>query len=140
MPVRVPRSFLTAIETYARGAYPEECCGFLLGAEDGGDRLVTAVRPARNSEPSERRTRYAIEPREVLAVERELRGGETILLGFYHSHPDHPPEPSERDLARAWPWYVYLIQSVGSGRVGDVAAWSLAADGGEFLSLPLVLE
>lgn len=113
-----------AVEAHAVASYPDECCGFLLGV-DGETRVVTQVRQAENIEGTSRSRRFTIDPKDILRVERELRGTETLLLGFYHSHPDHPAVPSATDTERAWPWYTYIIHSVRGGKPGEVRAWRL---------------
>lgn len=124
MEIRIPRSVLADIGAHARQAYPEECCGFLLGTEVGGDRDVTESRRARNVHPEMRNARYTVDPQDVLRIVREFRG-DVQHIGFYHSHPDHPPRPSDFDLARAWRYYVYAIVAVDEGRPGEFTAWRL---------------
>ena len=124
MELELPRPVLELIRAHARETYPEECCGFLLGREDGVRRIVTEGRRARNEHPEMRTVRYTIDPRDVLRIDREFRG-EVRHLGFYHSHPDHPPRPSAFDLERAWPWYAYLILAVVRGEPADATAWIL---------------
>lgn len=124
------------IERHAREAYPEECCGFLFGPS--GDPLrVSAVRRATNVAEADRNRRYLIDPREILAVEKELRGTGIEILGFYHSHPDHPAVPSEFDRGHAWPWYAYVIGSVSADALGDLRAWSLDGETHAFRPIPL---
>lgn len=124
MELRLPRAVLDDIRAHALEAYPEECCGFLIGREDGEVRVVTQGHRARNVHPEMREVRYTIEPRDVLQVDREFRGEER-LLGFYHSHPEHPARPSAFDLTRAWPWYVYSILEVRGREPADLTAWRL---------------
>ncbi len=128
MTIAIPPKQATALEAHAVRAYPEEACGFLVGSE-GEPRTVTEVRPVENVEATLRSQRYTIDPKEILHVERELSASDLILLGFYHSHPDHPAVPSARDTERAWPWYTYLILSIQSGKPGGLRAWRL--DDGE---------
>lgn len=122
-----------AVKRHAAEAYPEECCGFLLGAEDGdGGVLVERVLPARNEHPEDPRHRFLIAPETVLAARREARGLGLEIVGYYHSHPDRPAEPSEHDLADAWPNASYLIVPVADGVAGEVRSWRLRGDGGGF--------
>lgn len=124
MELRIPAAVLEGIRAHAVETNPEECCGFLIGREDGPVRTVTEARRARNVHPEMREVRYTIDPRDVLKVDREFRG-EVRHIGFYHSHPDHPARPSAFDLERAWPYYVYAILAVRGGTPGELTAWSL---------------
>jgi proteasome lid subunit RPN8/RPN11 len=129
----ITRRHLAAVERHAAAAYPEECCGFLLGrAGAGGDGvLVERVLPARNEHPESPGCRFLIAPETVLAARREARGVSLEVVGYYHSHPDHPAEPSEHDLADAWPNVSYLIVPVADGVPGAARSWRLR-DGGGF--------
>ena len=117
----LPAGELEKIHRHARATYPEECCGFLIGT----GAAVSEARPTENAHPDHRQTRYTIPPLEVLRLDRELRTSELVHLGFYHSHPDHPAVPSDFDLARAWPGYVYAIVSVIGGEPRGMRAWRL---------------
>ena len=113
-----------AIQDHARETFPEECCGFLLGTE-GDERRVARIERATNTSMQDRDRRYVIDPRETLTVEKELRGSGLQILGFYHSHPDHPAVPSEFDRGHAWPWYAYVILSIVDRVPGTLRAWTL---------------
>lgn len=89
---------------------------------------------ARNQKAEERHRRYQIDPRELLAMEETLDPTQEWLVGFYHSHPDHPARPSEYDQDHAWPWYTYIVASVHQGRCVDLQAWELRPDRAKFLS------
>jgi proteasome lid subunit RPN8/RPN11 len=125
---------LSQIARAAEAAYPEECCGLLVGegGEGGGWRL-SRVEASANVAEGDRRRRFEVDPRLLIRLHRELRGGAERVIGVYHSHPDHPAEPSAHDLKRALePGLVWLITSVVDGRAGDTTAHVLAADGGRF--------
>ncbi|MCA1848776.1 MAG: M67 family metallopeptidase, partial [Actinobacteria bacterium] len=83
---------------------------------------------AENTHEEERSRRFLIEPLQIKEFEERARERDMDLLGFYHSHPDHPAEPSEYDREHAWPYYSYVIASVGESGVGDVRAWVLKDD------------
>ncbi len=121
---------LAHIRCQAAEAYPTECCGILLGRRTGDDvevdRLVTAPNATREN-PTRR---FAIAPELLLATHREARQAARLVVGYYHSHPDHPARPSRTDRRHAWPGVSYLIVSVDSGRAGDVRSWRLG-DGEE---------
>lgn len=131
MTLLVLRSEVEKILTKAKAAYPEECCGVLLGRRRG-EKIVTEIRPLTNSTSELRNRRYAIDPKELLALEKETAPRGLEVLGFYHTHPDAPAKPSPRDLESAWPWYSYLILSVKGGQPGELRAWVLRDDRSTF--------
>ncbi len=139
MKVRLTLDQVAAIHAHAQETYPEECCGFLIGPA-ATDRAVTRVRRGTNVVETNRRRRYVIDPRELLAVEKELAGSGSEILGFYHSHPDHPAVPSEFDQGRAWPWYAYVILSIVGRMPKDLRAWSLDGETSVFRSEDLLVE
>ncbi|MEK7330936.1 MAG: M67 family metallopeptidase [Candidatus Eisenbacteria bacterium] len=113
-------------------AYPEEGCGVLLGREAAGTRVVERVLPFENRREDSRHDRYLIAQGQFLAAEREGREGGLDVVGFFHSHPDHPALPSAFDLEHAWPYYSYVIVSLERGRVVDARTWRLSADRSRF--------
>jgi len=120
------------VQAHVCGAYPEEGCGVLLGRDEGAMRTVERVVEFENRHEDSRRNRYLISPEQLLAVERQAREEGLDVLGFFHSHPDHPATPSAFDLEHAWPYYSYLIVSVEQGRAADARAWRLVADRSRF--------
>ena len=128
MSLRMSASAEAAVHAHLSRAYPEEGCGVLLGVEAGGERTVERVREVENAREDSRGNRYLIAPEQLLEIEREARAAGLDVLGFFHSHPDHPPSPSAFDLEHAWPYYSYLIVSVVAGRVAASRCWRLAAD------------
>lgn len=108
--VKIPHSVVHAMRHHAERDYPEECCGVLLGSGDVSE--VAEARACTNAHP-DRRTRYAIAPQELIAAQRAARERGLTIVGFYHSHPDHPAEPSATDGAEAaWPEALHVIVSV----------------------------
>jgi proteasome lid subunit RPN8/RPN11 len=126
-----------ALHEHLRRAYPEEGCGVLLGRETGGDREVARVIALDNAREGARERRYLIAPEQLLAADREARDAALDVLGIFHSHPDHPAEPSEFDRENAWPWYSYLIVSVRNGEVADQRCWRLREDRAGFDAEPI---
>jgi proteasome lid subunit RPN8/RPN11 len=103
-------------------AYPEEACGILIGRREEFDEMVVRVIACGNADPEPWRG-YSIAPPELIAAEKRAREEGVEILGFYHSHPDHPAEPSARDLREAhWTGCVYLICGVEKGRLEEIAA------------------
>ena len=128
MSVRLAADDARVIREHAREAYPHECCGFLLGRFDEDVRIVAGLARADNARADSPRNRYSIAPKDFLRVERAARERGHEVVGFYHSHPDHPARPSEFDREHAWPVYAYLIVSVHAGEPGELTAWRLAPD------------
>jgi proteasome lid subunit RPN8/RPN11 len=117
-----------AIRTHGQETYPHECCGALVGR---GDHVSGIVALPNTTEEGPRR-RFLVRPSDYR--EAEHRAGElgAELLGFYHSHPDHPARPSQYDLDHAWPTFAYVIVSVASGVAGDMTVWHLKEDRSTF--------
>ena len=122
--LRIKRCQYELILEHARETYPNECCGVLLGngaidKEVGEATRLTNVNIDRASD------RYEIDPLELHKIEKEARDEEGLdVVGFYHSHPDHPDEPSEFDRSRGWPIYSYLIVAVDKDGNTKARSWS----------------
>ena len=123
-------SQLAAMERHAEAIHPEECCGILLGThEKGRESRVERVLPARNERRDRRGERYVVAPEDVVAAHRLAREIGLEVVGYYHSHPGGPAEPSEFDLEHAWPEFSYLILAVGRDGVREARSWRLAPSG-----------
>ena len=120
--IELPSAVIRTIEDHAREAFPEECCGFLLG-HTGEPRRVVQARRAKNVATDDRRRRYVIDPLEHLHADDEARAKGLDLVGFYHSHPNHPAEPSEFDRTRAAGWYSYVILGIHDKEPKALTAW-----------------
>jgi proteasome lid subunit RPN8/RPN11 len=116
-------------------AYPNECCGVLIGEIDNsGKKIVKHAQAILNArEDGEQYHRFLITPEDMLHAEQTARSMKLDVIGFYHSHPDHPAVPSAYDKDHALPFYSYVIVSVGQGRAGDLTSWELTADRVVFL-------
>ncbi len=129
MSIRVNAQQLAAIKANAERAYPHEGCGLLLGRQVDGHKIVQEVLPVENArEAAAQHNRYLIPPEAVMQGEQLAAQKGLDVIGFFHSHPDHPARPSEFDREHAWPWYAYVITSVEQGRAGRTAAWMLTDD------------
>lgn len=101
----------------------------LLGGEGDGDRQVHQILPFDNQfDARERGHRYLISPENMMQAEDLADEQGLDVIGIFHSHPDHPPQPSDFDLHWALPWYSYVITSVNEGRAGESRAWRLEGD------------
>ena len=128
MMLQITQSHIARIGQHARESYPNECCGFLLGKQGEALAEVAEVLPAVNTRTDAAHHRYNISPLEYLEVERRADRAGLSILGFYHSHPDHPAIPSAFDLEHAWPNVVYLILSVQHGKPAACRAYRLDED------------
>jgi proteasome lid subunit RPN8/RPN11 len=127
--LELSRAAIDAVNAAAREGYPYEICGVLTGRAGGTSARVTRVVPFSNIvEETQRRRRFAIDPVGIIRLERELRTTGEKLLGFYHSHPDHPAQPSSTDMEyfRHWPGTIWLIVPVAKGEPGVARGWFLA--------------
>ncbi len=126
----------SGIRRHGREAYPHECCGALIGR---GRRVLEALALPNATEESARR-RFRVRPSDYLAAERRANALGADLLGFYHSHPDHPARPSAYDLDHAWPVFAYVIVAVADGRPGTMTSWRLREDRSAFDEEPIAVE
>jgi proteasome lid subunit RPN8/RPN11 len=120
--------------------YPNECCGAMLGTDGGAGREVRVLFPLINRRDDSPRNRFSITPEDFLAAERAAAECGLDLLGWYHSHPDHPARPSEFDREHAWPWYSYVIVSVKGSVPEDLTSWQLEDDRSKFVPEVVVPE
>ena len=117
-----------AIRAHGQETYPHECCGALVGR----DGFATAIVALPNTTDEGPRRRFMVRPSDYQLAERRATelGGE--LLGFYHSHPDHPARPSQYDLDHAWPTFAYIIVAVANATATDMTVWYLLEDRSRF--------
>ena len=133
--MKILRDAIEAIRAHGAEGYPNEICGIMLGPRD--DATVTEVKRARNIIVERSRDRYEIDPRDHIRIEREADAAGLNIVGYYHSHPDHPAQASRFDTERAWAGYVYVIVSVREGKPVDANAFVANDDGGPFHIEPL---
>lgn len=139
--IALEATLLCEILRHLEDAYPHEGVGALLGEVNGEGRRVTGHVPLANAVHRNRRRRYEVAPDDLVRIQRDARESGLEVLGYYHSHPDAQPVPSETDREAGWPWYVYVIVRVAGGRAGPVTAWQLRDDRSTFDPVDLeVLE
>jgi proteasome lid subunit RPN8/RPN11 len=116
--LRISRTDYDQLRHHGEETYPHECCGVLLGrVDDDGARVVTSAARTGNTRTDSAHNRYNIDPRELVRIQREGRERSEDIIGFYHSHPDHPAYWSSTDLAEAhWFGCSYVITSVEKGK------------------------
>ena len=128
MVLGLPESVVHAIYAHGREAYPNECCGALIGRHG---MVLEAVALPNTTEEGPRR-RFLVRPSDYRAAEARASETGNELLGFYHSHPDHPARPSQYDLDHAWPFFSYVIVSIMHGEPADLRSWRLLEDRSRF--------
>jgi proteasome lid subunit RPN8/RPN11 len=139
---------LQAIAAHAEAIYPDECVGLLIGRLEGERKLVLEVYQAENrwegqvtlaegDDPTSRRDRFYLDPRDYMRADRAATAKGLELIGVYHSHPDHPAIPSERDRvgsqAIGGTSFAFVIQSVRAGSAAELASWLLVDAGARFV-------
>jgi proteasome lid subunit RPN8/RPN11 len=147
MSIIIPPPILNTIHEHGEKSYPEEGAGLLFGYEHEGKRFLADVMFLKNArEDSARHNRYLITAEDMLLGEKEAQDLGLSIIGIFHSHPDHPNEPSEFDREYAIPWYSYLITSVDNGEAAGSRSWRLMDDRTGFeeeeiiISPPLMAE
>lgn len=153
MPLKLTLQHLNLIRQHGSRDYPSECCGILLGRSNGTDKEITEVVSLRNlrHDPAQaqevlplespgaesERNRFLIDPRDQVRVEKDARARNLEVVGYYHSHPDHPARPSTYDRDHAWPCYSYVIISIEQGKAAEFNSWVLADDRSGFRLEPV---
>ena len=131
--VYLTEEHIRQIEAHGERTYPYECGGMLVGRFEDGQKTVVELLPMENAmTETEQHNRVLILPKDVLRAERYAREKRLDVVGYYHSHPDHPAIPSQFDLDHALPVWTYIIVSVESGKAVDVRAWEMENDRSKF--------
>jgi proteasome lid subunit RPN8/RPN11 len=140
------------IRNHGAETYPHECCGALLGrdldpaatSDPDAAKLLTreivALHPLVNRRDDSPRNRFSVTSDDVREAEKAAKEKGIEVVGWYHSHPDHPAAPSQYDQDHAWPWYSYVIVSVANGKPQDMTSWRLADDRSQFTCEPLEIR
>jgi proteasome lid subunit RPN8/RPN11 len=117
------------IAAHGERDYPYECCGLLLGEFKQESKVVSETYPISNArEEAAKRNRFLIQPEELMRGETYAAEQGIDVVGFYHSHPDHPAVPSQYDLEHAWPSYSYIVVAVEAGLAKDLRSWEMEPD------------
>lgn len=134
--LKISQSLLEQINAHGVASFPYEGCGVLMGRVDNGDNVVMAILPVPNrwENAEEKRYRFLITDADMLRAEFAAADKDLDIVGIFHSHPDHPPVASPRDLAwAAWPGYSYLITEVRDGQAQFSRSWQLLMDRSGFV-------
>ena len=125
--LKVSQAVYDALRAHGEETYPHECCGVLLGQMDGDTRIVTSTARAGNTRTDSAHNRYNIDPKDLIRIQREGRDRGEDIVGFYHSHPDHPAQWSQTDFAEAhWFGCSYVITGVENGRATITNSFELS--------------
>jgi len=130
-PLRLPRAIYQQIQREGVSAYPHECCGILIGrdGQDGGQdrvRIIERIIPMKNVfDPSQQYHRFSIDPLALARADESAAAEGRAVIGFYHSHPDHPARPSEYDRTHVPPWsyYSHIIVAIEKGKPAAMTCW-----------------
>jgi proteasome lid subunit RPN8/RPN11 len=125
--MRISAELRERMRALGEAAYPNEGCGIFLGVT-GGEAEVREVRLATNLREDRARDRYVMDPRDILKAERDAEALGLEVVGFWHTHPDHPARPSQYDADHAWGDYVYVIMAIHGGVQVDVTGWVLESE------------
>ncbi len=129
--LQLPVELKRQLEMVVDAAYPFEACGVMIGSTGRRTVAVEDVFHARNLNVERARDRFLLDPQDHLAVDRVARRRGLDVVGFWHSHPDHPARPSATDLEAAWKDHSYLIVSTAAFGASVFRSWRL--DDGRFL-------
>jgi len=138
MEADLEKSLRTAIREHGEEGYPDEICGAMLGTFKEDRIHVSEVHRLENLREENTERRYEVTPQDQLMARRRADEQGLDVVGFYHSHPDHPARPSQYDLDHAWPRYLYVIVSIREGTAETLNAWQLSEDGDEFVAVKQV--
>jgi proteasome lid subunit RPN8/RPN11 len=145
--LKVDRTIQAVVTETCEKAFPEEGCGLLIGSvpddfdKQGRSVIADEARPLPNGWDSSSKTnRYLIDPRMLAKVEQELSSSGRAVVGFFHSHPNHPAWPSPFDLMMAWPCLSYWIVRVQDGKIADSRSWQRTEDGRSFIEEEIFVE
>ncbi len=109
-------------------SFPDECCGFMFGTENGEERTISEIQIVNNAKVGDKRRRFEITPFDYMKAEQYAEANNLLLLGVYHSHPNHPSVPSEHDRVVAQPYFSYLIIAVRENEFVSLQSWRLNDD------------
>jgi len=133
--LRMDADVANKIRAHAMAIYPDECCGALFGKDTEGNepRKILQALPLANQRSDAPRNRFSIAPMDVMRAETTATAQGLLVVGWYHSHPDHPAHPSEYDREHALPWYSYVIVSVQRDGPTAITSWRLLEERAGYL-------
>ena len=138
--IKISENLIDQIRKHGENTYNEECCGAIIGETNNGYKIIHELFEFNNEKDENRARRYLISPEQYKLAEKQADERKLELLGFYHSHPDHPAKPSQFDTDHALPWFLYMIVSVQNGQAKDLTAWLLKEDHSGFDEQKIIVE
>lgn len=126
--LRIPKHLADNIRKHGRETFTEEACGVMYGRVGNDHKEVVDIEPLYNSRNGQRHRRFLITPEDYRRAEVEALARGVELVGFYHSHPNHPAYPSSYDLEHAWPFFSYVIVSVRDGEPKEMRSFVMNED------------
>jgi proteasome lid subunit RPN8/RPN11 len=121
--IRIESEAWAAMVEHARQAYPNECCGAMLGSIDDETKTVRIGMPLENAFDGAQAARYELRPQDLLAADKAARERSMDLIGIYHSHPDCDAYFSKTDLQNSCPWYSFVVLSIQKGEFHHANSW-----------------
>ena len=121
--IRIEAAPWASMVAHAQRAYPNECCGAMLGSTGDGVKLVREALPLENAFEGAQAARYELRPEDLLAADRAARERRMELIGIYHSHPDCDAYFSQTDLKNSCPWYSFVVLSIRNGEFHHANSW-----------------
>jgi proteasome lid subunit RPN8/RPN11 len=121
--IRIESEAWAAMVEHARQAYPDECCGAMLGTLDDSAKSVRVAMPLENAFEGAQAARYELRPQDLLAADKAARERSMDLIGIYHSHPDCDAYFSRTDLQNSCPWYSFVVLSIQKGEFHHANSW-----------------
>lgn len=131
--LKLDKKIYNKIIEHVKKAYPNECCGVLVGKIEEDAKTALESHAIHNLNKERAHDRYHMDPVGLLKVEKVIASRGLEIVGIYHSHPDHPPRPSKTDLEYAWPVYSYIIVAIAKGTEIVAKSWILNDGGSEFV-------
>ena len=121
--IRIEREPWDVMVAHARQAYPNECCGAMLGSISDDVKIVREALPLENEFSGPQAARYELRPEDLLAADKAARERKMDLIGIYHSHPDCDAYFSQTDLKNSCPWYSFVVLSIQKGEFNHANSW-----------------
>ena len=134
------KTLSSEIQIHSLKTFPDECCGAMLGCIENDVKYCKELVSLSNHSDENKRRRFMITDKDYMYVEKMAKDKQLQLLGFYHSHPNHPAQPSETDLKYAWPFFSYLIQSVYGKKIKELNSFVLDIETNQFISEELKID
>ena len=142
MDVFIPDGLVDQMYRHAQATYPHEACGILVGRLETGSRRVERIVETTNVEPTRQHDRFLLDPQSLMQTMRETRGTDQTILGYYHSHPDHPAKPSATDFqfASDWPDHAFVIVEVRERVAVACRSWMVPDGADGFVEETVVVQ